>query len=71
MKLAESRATAQGRAFVPAAVRKHLDARPGGKVIWEEEDGKIVVRRAGEYTFEDMRKVLFGNKPPAPKTLKS
>ena len=31
---------------------------------WEEEDGKVVVRRAGKYTFEDIHKKLFPNGPP-------
>jgi AbrB family looped-hinge helix DNA binding protein len=59
MALAHSKVTAQGQISVPAAVRKKLGVRPGSVLEWDEEDGKIVVRRVGKYTFEDIHKVLF------------
>lgn len=31
---------------------------------WEEEGGKIVVKKAGEYSSSDIRKRLFPNGPP-------
>lgn len=36
---------------------------------WEDRDGEIVVRRVGKYTFEDIRRRLFPDGPPAPKTV--
>jgi hypothetical protein len=36
---------------------------------WDEEGGKIVVRRAGKYTSEDIRKALFPEGPPSKKNL--
>lgn len=31
--------------------------------MWEEEGEKIVVRRAGHYTSEDVHRALFENAP--------
>jgi hypothetical protein len=36
---------------------------------WEEDGDRFVVRRAGQYTFEDMRRVLFPNGPPKRRSL--
>jgi len=66
MALAESRITAQGQISVPAEVRRRLGVGPGSVLEWDVEDDKIVVRRAGKYTFEDMHRVLFPNGPPKP-----
>ena len=69
MALAYSKVTAQGQISVPASVRRKLGVGPGSVLEWDEDDGKIVVRRAGKYTFEDIRKKLFPEGPPEPKTL--
>ncbi len=61
MAIAQSRVTAQGQVSVPADVRKALGIGPGSILEWEQEDGKVVVRRVGKYTFEDMRRALFGD----------
>jgi AbrB family looped-hinge helix DNA binding protein len=70
MALAQSKVTAQGQISVPAAIRKKLGVGPGSILEWDEEGGKIVVRRAGKYTFEDIHKVLFPDGPPKRRTLK-
>jgi antitoxin PrlF len=70
MALAHSKVTAQGQISVPAAVRKKLGVRPGSVLEWDEEDGKIVVRRVGKCTFEDIHKVLFPDGPPKRRSLK-
>ena len=69
MALAQSKLTAQGQISVPAAVRRKLGVTPGSVLEWTEEDGKIVVRRSGRYTNEDIHRVLFPEGPPKPKTL--
>jgi len=69
MALARSRLTAQGQISVPAEVRRKLGLGPGSVLEWDEEDGKIVVRRVGRYTSEEMHKALFPNGPPPPRTV--
>jgi antitoxin PrlF len=70
MAVAQSKLTAQGQISVPAVIRKKLGLVPGSVLEWDEQDGRIVVRKAGRFTFEDMRRVLFPNRPPKPRTLK-
>jgi antitoxin PrlF len=71
MVIATSKVTAQGQISVPADVRRRLGIVPGSILKWEEEEGgKIVVRRSGEYTFEDIHKVLFPEGPPKRRSLK-
>jgi len=69
MAIAHSKLTSQGQISVPAAVRRKLGVGPGSILEWDEEEGKIVVRRLGRYTFEDIHKALFGDKPPKPHTI--
>ncbi|HLH20473.1 MAG TPA: AbrB/MazE/SpoVT family DNA-binding domain-containing protein [Bryobacteraceae bacterium] len=64
MALAKSKVTSQGQVSVPAAVRKKLGIVPGSTIEWEEEGDRVVVRRAGKYTFEDIRRTLFPDGPP-------
>ena len=64
MAIARSKITAQGQISVPGDVRRKLGVGPGSVLEWVEEDSKIVVRRAGRYTFEDIHRVLFGEQPP-------
>jgi len=63
-----SKVTAQGQISVPAEIRRKLGIGPGSILEWEEEGDKVVVRRAGRYTFEDMHRALFPT-PPKPHTL--
>ena len=70
MAIAQSRVTAQGQISVPAEVRRRLGIVPGSILEWEEEGDKIVVRRKGKYTFEDIHKRLFPNGPPKRRTIK-
>ena len=69
MAIAQSKITSQGQISVPADVRRKLGVGPGSVLEWEEQEGKIVVRRAGKYSFEDIHRALFGNKKPKPITL--
>jgi len=70
MALAQSKVTAQGQISVPAEIRRKLGVGPGSVLEWNEEDGKIVVRRSGRYTFEDVHRALFPEGPPRRRTLK-
>jgi AbrB family looped-hinge helix DNA binding protein len=64
MGLARSRITAQGQISVPAEVRRKLGVGPGSVLEWEEDGGRVFVRRVGKYTFEDIHKALFPSGPP-------
>lgn len=68
MPLAQSKVTAQGQISVPAEVRKKLGIGPGSVLEWDEEGEKIVIRRAGRYSWDDVRKALFPDGPPKPHT---
>ncbi len=69
MALAASRLTAQGQISVPASVRKKLGVGPGSVLEWEEDGEKVVVRRAGRYTSEDLHRALFPKGPPKRRSL--
>ena len=69
MALAQSKLTAQGQISVPAEVRKKLGLGPGSVLEWSEEGEKIVVRKAGKYSSEDIHRALFNKRPPKPRKL--
>jgi len=62
MALALSKVTVQGQISVPAEVRKKLGVGPGSTLEWAEENGKIIITRAGHYSWSDVRTALFGGK---------
>jgi AbrB family looped-hinge helix DNA binding protein len=68
MAIAYSKLTAQGQISIPKEVRQRLGIGPGSVLEWEEEGERIVVRRAGRYTSEDVHRALF-EKAPGPRTL--
>lgn len=69
MPLARSRVTAQGQVSVPARIRQKLGVTPGSVIEWDEDGDRVVVRRAGRHSSEDIHKALFG-RPPARRSLK-
>jgi antitoxin PrlF len=69
MPIAQSKLTAQGQISVPAEVRKKLGVGPGSVLEWEERDGDVIVRRAGRYTWNDVRSALFPKAAPPARTL--
>jgi AbrB family looped-hinge helix DNA binding protein len=71
MTLARSKVTSQGRLSVPAEVRRRLGLGPGAVLEWDEEDGKIIVRRAARYTSQDIHRVLFPGGPPRGMTIEA
>jgi AbrB family looped-hinge helix DNA binding protein len=68
MAIARSKVTAQGQISVPAEVRRRLGVGPGAVLEWDEEGGRVVVRRVGRYTSAEVHKALFRS-VPEPKTL--
>ena len=64
-----SKITSQGQISVPAEVRKKLGVGPGSVLEWEEDGDRMVVRRVGKYTFDDIHRALFGDKKPKALTL--
>jgi AbrB family looped-hinge helix DNA binding protein len=69
MAIGHSRVTAQCQISVRANVRRKLGIGPGSVLEWEEEGDRIVVRRAGRFSSEDIHRALFGSKEPEPKGL--
>lgn len=68
MATIRSRITAQGQISVPAHVRRKLGVGPGSVIEWEDNGEAVFVRRAGNYTSEDLHKLLFKT-PPKPASL--
>jgi AbrB family looped-hinge helix DNA binding protein len=69
MELAYSRLTAQGQISVPSEVRRRLGLGPGSTITWETDGERIVVRRLGTYSSEDIHQALFAGKKPKAKSL--
>ena len=69
MAIAQSKVTAQGQISIPARVRQKLGIGPGSVLEWDEQGENIIVRRAGKYTFEDIRKAIFPEGAPPKKSL--
>ncbi len=57
--MAHSRLTGQGQISVPAKVRQKLGVGPGSVLEWNDEGDKVVVRKAGRYTSEDIHRSIF------------
>lgn len=68
MAIGYSKLDELGQTIVPTEICQKLGIGPGSVLEWDEEGGKIVVRRAGLYSSEDVRQALF-EKTPAPRTL--
>jgi len=69
MAIAHSKLTAQGQISVPVDIRRRLGLGPGSVLEWEEDGGKIVVRRAGRFSSEDIHRAVFGDRKPKPHSL--
>jgi AbrB family looped-hinge helix DNA binding protein len=63
MALAHSKLTAQGQVSVPAKVRQRLGVGPGSVLEWDEDGDRVVVRKAGRFSSEDIHHVLFRRTP--------
>jgi antitoxin PrlF len=64
MAFAHSKLTAQGQISVPAEVRRRLGIGPGSVLEWDQDGERIVVRRSGRYTSEDVHRAVFANRRP-------
>jgi antitoxin PrlF len=53
----ESTITSKGQTTVPKEIRKRLNLRPGDKVFWYVEDGRIVLR-AKNRSIKDLAGML-------------
>ena len=51
-------------------VRRKLGVGPGSVLEWEQQGSKIVVRRAGRFSSEDIHRALFGTRPPKKRSLR-
>ncbi len=73
MPIAKSKVTAQGQISVPAEVRKKLGLSPGSMLEWYDEDGNVIVRRAGSFSSTEIHQALFpqGMKTKAPLVVKA
>ena len=69
MALAHSKLTAQGQISVPIGVRRKLGIGPGSILEWHEEGGKMVVRRSGRFSSEDIHRALFSGQTPKAQTI--
>lgn len=69
MSIAQSRVTSQGQVSVPAEIRRRLGLGPGSVLEWDETPDGIVVRRAGRYSFADLRAALFPSGPGRARSL--
>ena len=67
MALAHSKMTTQGQVSVPAKVRQRLGVGPGSVLEWDDDGDRVIVRKAGRYSSEDIHRVLF-SKAPQPRT---
>ena len=68
MALAHSKLTAQGQISVPAKVRQRLGIGPGSVLEWDDEGDRVVVRKVGRYTSEEIHRSLFA-RTPKPRTV--
>jgi antitoxin PrlF len=63
MTIAQSKVTAQGQISVPAEIRRKLGLGPGSVLEWQEDGNRIVVRRAGKFSSQEIHRRLFATPP--------
>jgi antitoxin PrlF len=69
MSIPQSKVTAQGQISVPAEVRKKLGIGPCSVLEWHEQDGSVVVRRAGRFSSSEVHQALFPQGAPKDKSV--
>lgn len=68
MPIARSRVTSQGQISVPAEIRRKFGIGPGSLLEWDDEGGKLILRKAGRFSFEDIHATVFPAGPPKART---
>jgi AbrB family looped-hinge helix DNA binding protein len=68
MPIAHSKLTAQGQISVPAKVRQKLGIGPGAVLEWDEDGDRVIVRKAGRFSSEDIHRRIFAGLP-TPRTI--
>ena len=63
MSLPQSKVTSQGQISVPAEIRRKLGIGPGSVLEWDEEGDRVIVRKAGLYSSEDIHRAVFSRVP--------
>jgi AbrB family looped-hinge helix DNA binding protein len=63
MSVPQSKVTAQGQISVPSEIRRKLGIGPGSVLEWEQDGDRVIVRRAGRYSSEDIHRALFAKRP--------
>jgi AbrB family looped-hinge helix DNA binding protein len=69
MAIAHSKVTAQGQISVPVDVRRKLGVGPGSVLEWEEDGNRMVIRRAGRFSSEDIHRAVFGTRTPGTRSV--
>jgi AbrB family looped-hinge helix DNA binding protein len=64
MAIAQSKLTSQSQISVPAEVRKRLGIGPGSVLEWHDQDGNVVVRKAGRFSSSEIHQALFAEGAP-------
>lgn len=70
MSIAHSKLTSQGQISVPVEVRRKLGLSAGSVLQWDEEEGKVVVRKAARFSSQDVHAAVFP-RPPKRRSLKA
>ena len=58
MSIAKSRITAQGQVTIPVSIMRLFGLAPGEVIEWNEQEGNLVVQKAGQFSLEDVQKAL-------------
>ena len=58
MSIAKSRITAQGQVTIPVSIMRLFGLAPGEVIEWDEQEGNLVVQKAGQFSLEDVQKAL-------------
>ena len=51
-----AKVTSRGQITLPLAIRRKLDVKEGGKVVFYEENGRIVIENAAKLTIAQEKK---------------
>lgn len=55
-----ARVTSKGQITIPVEIRKRLDLKEGDKVLFIEEDGRIIFANSSYVAFKDLQKEMDG-----------